>query len=83
MLYDDIDDPLAGLGANRNQVKGFIKTGQKKEAGERKKRTKKVKDDGDKVYESVARSKVHDKYENEIDSLINQDTSLKENGEAK
>jgi hypothetical protein len=27
MIIDDIDDPLASLGQNRNQVKGFIKTG--------------------------------------------------------
>ena len=27
MIIDDIEDPLKNLGANRNQVKGFIKGG--------------------------------------------------------
>ena len=32
MIIDDIDeDPLAALGQNRNQVKGFIKTGAKQQ----------------------------------------------------
>lgn len=71
MIIDDIDDPLAHLGQNRNQVKGFIKTGpaQKKE---QKPKKKKKEVDGDKVYESVKRSSVHNKFENEIDQLLNE-----------
>lgn len=71
MIIDDIDDdPLASLGQNRNQVKGFIKTapGQKKQQGVQKKKKKKEADD--KVYESVKRVSGHEKYENEIDKLL-------------
>jgi len=27
MIYDDLEDPLAGLGSKGTQVKGFIKGG--------------------------------------------------------
>lgn len=82
MIIDDIDDdPLASLGQNRNQVKGFIKTapGQKKQQTVQRK--KKKKDDGDKVYESVKRVSGHEKYENEIEKLLTTETrAMDENG---
>lgn len=51
MIIDDIEDPLANLGNNRNQVKGFIKSGanQKSPKKEKPKKTKK----GDKADKQV------------------------------
>ena len=59
MIIDDIEDPLANLGSNRNQVKGFIKAGtaapkEKKDKKKKKKgRHSKDQDNGGKLYESV------------------------------
>ena len=59
MITDDIEDPLANLGSNRNQVKGFIKAGtaapkEKKDKKKKKKgRHSKDQDNGGKLYESV------------------------------
>lgn len=78
MLVDD-DDPLATVGQNRNQVKGFIKTGTaSKEKAGRKKKKKKV-DDGDneQLYETVAKIDKHKKYENEIDQLLGGNNEFK------
>lgn len=76
MIIDDIEDPLASLGGNRTQVKSFIKTaGQKKDSAKKKK--KKNAQKGDRVYESVRRAECHDKYENEIDQLLNGSTDSK------
>lgn len=42
MIIDDVDeDPLARIGQNRNQVKGFIKTAGKKDKKEIKRKKKK------------------------------------------
>jgi hypothetical protein len=82
MIIDDVDeDPLARIGQNRNQVKGFIKTGQAGQNKEIKKKKKKKADVENLTYESVARSKLHDKYENEIDKLLDakdNDVEIKE-----
>lgn len=69
MIMDDIDDPMADLGSNRNQVKGFIKTGQK---GEKKKKRKNKKKEGETGpdYSSVPRMAAHNRYENEIEKLL-------------
>jgi len=83
MVIDDIDDPIANLGSNRNQVKGFIKTGGKEiKTGEKKKRVKKNKlGDENPVYVSIKKSDAHAKYENEIDDLL--DGEVIENGVSK
>lgn len=72
MIVDDIDDPLAAVGQNRNQVKGFIKTGtaSKEKTIRKKNKKKKGVDDEDEPYETVPRLDKHNKYENEIDQLI-------------
>jgi len=71
MIVDDIDDPLAAVGQNRNQVKGFIKTGTaSKEKAGRKKKKKKTEEPGEEIYETVAKIDKHKKYENEIDQLL-------------
>jgi len=50
MIIDDIDeDPLANLGNNRNQVKGFIKSGMAQKSPT-KKVPKKKKNKDDKNY---------------------------------
>ena len=83
MIVDDIDDPLASVGQNRNQVKGFIKTGPgSKEKVGRKKKKKKSPDEADVPYETVAKLDKHKKYENEIDQLID-GTEFKSNIEIK
>lgn len=72
MIIDDIDDPLANLGQNRNQVKGFIKSGAAAKPGPKKRKYKKK--DGSLMepeYVRVPRNNTHDKYENEIDTILN------------
>lgn len=76
MIIDDIDDPLNNLGGNRNQVKGFIKSGagagKEKTVGKKKKKKGSgAGDDEGAFYESVNRVDAHDRYENEIDELVN------------
>lgn len=75
MIYDDIDDPLNNLGQKGTQVKGFIKGGasalQSKKKGEGRKKKKKGEPDTSGVYFSVNRISLHNRYENEIDDLLN------------
>jgi len=77
MIIDDIDDPLNNIGANRNQVKGFIKSGAAapKDKTDRKKKRKKnqgpVGESQGTLYESLNRVDAHDRYDNEIDQLLN------------
>ena len=78
MIIDDIEDPLANLGSNRNQVKGFIKAGttapkEKKDKKKKKKKGKHSKESNSngKLYDSIRQIAAHDKYDNEIDALIN------------
>lgn len=77
MIIDDIDDPLQNLGANRNQVKGFIKgpagatPNQQKGKKKRKKKTDDNSDSGA-LYESIKKIDKHAMFENEIDALLDE-----------
>lgn len=79
MIIDDIDeDPLANLGS-KNQVKGFIKTGNVGLKKERVKRKKKgLEGSNEPAYISIKRSKHHDKFENEADMLMADIETVKE-----
>jgi len=68
MIIDDVDDPLSTIG-NKNQVKGFIKTGVQKK--ERKRKSKKNNQEVEVVYESIKKHEAHAKYENEIEAILN------------
>ena len=76
MIIDDIDDPLMNLGTNRNQVKGFIKGPACATPNQQKtkKKRKKKNDDSSEgaLYESVKKIDKHAMFENEIDSLLDE-----------
>jgi len=80
MIYDDLEDPLANLGSKGTQVKGFIK-GSSAHVSKKKEKCKKKKKGEDinkPSYEQVKRLSIHDKFDNEIDDLLQDaDESIK------